>query len=279
MDRVAMFHALGPPADRDLEQPLRDALVQCVEPEEVCRAMDLSFAQAYFERRRLLTRVVKDMAAELLPCHRDLFEQLLNKFKLFEHRRQQSCLSALFTLADACPDLGRRRLIKRTLRSPSVSLRRQAYKSLRAAWDADCAQAVEAAWETERDSEAFELLLGVMPLAWLRDQIETAFSLDLKGRALARLAIRVAPSQPEVLDELFRKSAVSWAYASAKLGRPGDRRRLRAALEAAETCDDRSLVVWSIGQLRDWDLLLELHQLPGPTIEQILERHGVHRPV
>jgi hypothetical protein len=131
---------------------------------------------------------------------------------------------------------------------------------------------VEHAWALHRDPEAFELLIDHKPLAWLAEQINPAFEAGTKGRTLARAAIRLAPSVPSVLDRLFDVAPTSWAYASAKLGAPTDARRLRAVFDGAVDSDDRSLVVWSIGQLNQWDLLLELHQVPDRTLEQMLAR-------
>jgi hypothetical protein len=279
MDRVDTLLHLEPPADSSLEWPLRHALVQCLDPDEVCRAIDLKFDQPYFDRRRLLNRAVKDMQSVVAPCHLALFTQVLEGLDAAPHRKQQSALSTLFVLADAQPSSGRPTLISRTLAFPSISLRRQAYRSLRGSCDAEAVALVEAAWRRWRDPEAFELLVDVMTAEWLKDQTEELEAVDLKGRTLARFAIKVAPIQPDVLDRLFDRSPVSWAYASAKLGQPVSTDRLRVAFQSAESDDDRSLVVWSIGQLRDWDLLLEIHRLPGPTLEQILERGSGDRPV
>ena len=270
MDRAALLSRLPPPGDPAIEWPLRHALVQCLSPEEACRAIDLKFEQPYFDRRRLLNRISVDISAGLETCHVTLIDGLFEAYPSLPHRRQQSCASTLSWLLAGHPELGRRRLLHLLLSSPYVTIRRQACRALRTSWEPDCAASVLVAWSTHRDQEAFELLASRMPLDWLRDQVCEVFIPGVRGRILSRVAIRLAPSDPGILDRLYDVAPVAYAYAAAKLKAQPDRVRLRAAFDAAETADDRSLVIWCIGQLRDWDLLLELHRRPAPTLEEIL---------
>jgi len=260
MSRVATYDQLGPPTHLGLDGSFRTALVRCLSDEDACSGFNAAFSQHHLERRRLLNRIVRDLESGPRDCHFALAERLFSAFSVGAHRTKQSCAAALFVLTEACPQLGYARLLADVLSSPSVSLRRQGHRSLRHTWQPEFLGEVLKTWDQFRDPEAFELLAREMPQEWLAAAVDDAFVPGVRGRILARAAIRLAPTHPEVLERLFELSPASWAYSVAKLGGPFDVARLRDAFRQCEDLDDRSLVIWSIGQLRGWDLLLELHK-------------------
>ncbi|WP_434113344.1 hypothetical protein [Methylocaldum sp. GT1TLB] len=210
-----------------------------------------------------LKKVCADIDDSFAGCHRHLLKDLLAIFSEADSRGRQSLGYCLSTIADHVPAAERRTIQEFFLTSKYIGIRKRGYKSISA--DTDMAQdLVQKAWDRFADPECAWVIVKAFPIEFLvlhRAELATAFS---EGWQFARLYLRIAESEPNLLDELRNIDEISYCYVLAKLDR---KLPLKEAVKIVDKNlgDERfGLLVWSLGRLRMWEALQHVEsQLPA----------------
>jgi hypothetical protein len=254
------------------------AYCACLTPEEAAGLLLASAKDRLDIRDAVLRKVCADIDIAFAKSHEDVLDALVTTFTESDSRGRQSLGYCLSTLATHVPPPERRRIQTTFLRSKYIGIRRRAYKSISLGSDI-LFEEVQAAWQDYSDPECAWLIAKTFPADFLvahRAELEAVLT---EGWQLSRLYMRIAETNPSVLDELKSRDEISYCYVLAKLKKP-----LRAS-EAIQIVnqmsnDDRfGLLVWSFGQQRLWAVLQYIEaQLPAiqeRKIEALKKKHGL----
>jgi hypothetical protein len=233
---------------------LVSAYCSCLTAEEAAGLLLVSAENRLDIRDYVLRKVCADIDIAFIKCHEILLDELFDRFSSANSRGRQSLGYCLSTLAIHVALPERRRIQTTFLRSKYIGIRRRAYKSI--AQDPDIPfEEVQATWQLYTDSDCAWLIVKTFPIDFLlphRTELEAALTEDWQS---SRLYIRIAETNPTVLEDLKNKDEISYCYVLAKLKKPlGVNEAIKIANRTSN--DDRfGLLVWSFGQLGLWKAL------------------------
>jgi hypothetical protein len=239
------------------------AYCACLTPEEAAGLLLASAEDRVDVRDAVLRKVCTDIDIAFTKCHEDLLDALVARFSIADSRGRQSLGYCLSTLAIHVPPPERHRIQTAFLRSTYIGIRRRAYKSIALGSNIPFEE-VQATWQRYADPECAWLIVKTFPVDFLlahRAELEAALT---EGWQLSRLYMRIAETNPSVLDDLKSKDEISYCYVLAKLKRP---LQMSEAIQIANRTsnDDRfGLLVWSLGRLGLWAALQHIEaRLPA----------------
>jgi len=170
------------------------------------------------------------------------------------------------------------------LRSRFVGIRRRGYKSVSNDKAPDVSL-VKLAWQENRDPECAWLLVKLLPAGDLAPMKAEILPRLKEGWKLSRLFLKLAEFDRSAPDELERLDHISFCYVLAKIGRTISNEKAKDFVERSATDERLGLLVWSIGKMGLWEVLVWIQQnLPeiqikkyahlAPQDAQSLEPHG-----
>ena len=176
----------------------------------------------------------------------------------------------------ALPFNERRRIQSVFLEARFVGLRRRGYKSL-AGESEPPIHALRVAWEKFKDPECAWLLVKLLPLNGLVSLKGELTPHLAEGWKISRMYLRLAEIEPSAPEELLATDGVSYCYVMAKLGRSIPVARAKSILKRYATDERLGLLVWSLGKMQHWEVLIWLgKQLPefqDQRLAAIMARH------
>lgn len=257
---------------------LVSAYCSCLTAEEASELLLVSAENRLDIRDHILRKVCADIDVAFMKCHEDLLDELVARFSSADSRRRQSLGYCLSTLAIHVTPPERRRIQTTFLHSKYIGIRRRAYKSIVPGSDITFEE-VQAAWQSYSDPECAWLIVKTFPIDFLlthRAELEAVLA---EGWQYSRLYMRIAETNPSVLEDLKSKDEISYCYVLAKLKKP---LQVDEAIQIANRSsnDDRfGLLIWSLGQLGLWAVLQHIEtELPAIQKQQIgafKKKHGI----
>lgn len=259
MDRAAsieQFAASRKPVDiRDFV----NAMVRCLNPDETVNLLLNTAATSSPARAPALRKVCGDIADGAIADPAPLITILIDRVGSAAPRRRQSVAFCLLEVARACSTALRCQAQAFFGSSRYVGLRRRSYALYNPDHDPS-RQLLEQCWLEHRDVQAAWLIVKTFPPAFLVDEKAELLESLAEGWQLARFYLRIAESQPTAFEELLARDPISYLYVAAK-------RRVPPPLDIVEMIarenlsDDRyGLLLWSLGELGFWDVLVGLSQ-------------------
>ncbi|RTQ33331.1 hypothetical protein EJP69_17560 [Variovorax gossypii] len=235
------------------------AVARCLAPEDAATLLRDEATRTSSLRDALLRKVVEDAEAGVRREHHTLVRQLLRAVESADGRTSQILA---YSLSSLCPTLPRkkRRLVQEAfVRSRFVGIRRRGYRLIGKDKVPDLSIIV-AAWREWGDPECAWLLVKLLPAADLASmKSELLPSLD-QGWMLSRLFLRLAELDADFPDELERLDSVSYCYVLAKLGRTIPNEKAMSIVEQSAGDERFGLLVWSIGKMGLWEVLVAIQQ-------------------
>lgn len=235
------------------------AVARCLASEDAAALLRDEAARTSSLRDALLRKVVEDAEAGVRREHHTLVRQLLRAVESADGRTSQILA---YSLSSLCPTLPRnkRRLVQgEFLRSRFVGIRRRGYKLVGNDKVPDVSIMV-AAWREWGDPECAWLLVKLLPTAELASmKAELLPCLD-QGWKLSRLFLRLAEQDADAPDELERLDGISYCYVLAKLGCTISNEKAMSIVEQSAGDERFGLLVWSIGKMGLWEVLVCIQQ-------------------
>jgi hypothetical protein len=228
-------------------------------------------------RRAALRKVCADAEVQFLDIHRDLVESLEAEIDTVSRRVRESYAYCLLGIARVCtPDIELR--IQNVLAaSKYVGLRRRSYK-LYSPESAESRLTLEDGWRKHRDKEATWLIIKTFPAHFLISERGAIKERITEGWMLSRLYLRISEERPELACELLEVDSISYMYVAAKLRKVPAIDIVNRTIEANLGNERFDLLLWSIGELGLWDLLLAIGgRLPDVARAQTLRILGTHK--
>lgn len=233
------------------------ACVHCLSPHEAIDLLRIEAGKSSKLRDALLRKVVSDAAHEICAEHLQLTETLLQDLSSADARARQGLGYCLSSLHPTLPRKEQERIQAGFFSSRYVGVRRRGYKAANAVGWVQ-AELLLSTWEMYRDPESALLLIKLLPsehLLVMRWDLMPALS---AGWMRSRLYLRLAEVAPETVGELERVDGISYCYVLAKLGRELTVAQAKAIVKRFEGDEHFGLVVWSLGQMKLWQVLIWL---------------------
>jgi len=206
-------------------------------------------------RTAALRKVCADIASERLPGVSELIADLEQKIESGSPRKRQGyayCLLEIARAADAD-----NRITAQTFLSSSkyVGLRRRGYKLCDQ--EAPRSRAIlEQAWRNFGDPEAAWIMVKSFPLSTLLEEKSSFLAVLNEGWQRSKLFLRLAELDQKYTDDLLELDPISFVYVKAKLGQQVSSDILNTVLENSLGDDRIGLLLWSLGELKQWDQLV-----------------------
>lgn len=257
---------------------IEKAFCNCLNAEEAAELLNRVVTEKPAYRDAAVKKVCSDIENEFLVCHEQLVEDLTSQFKSADHRLRQSLGTVLSRLSEVAPSFIEQKIELFFLQSRYVGVRRRGYK-IAARRDKLDEKAVLKAWHEHGDYEAAWLITKFFPVSFLVENIKDIEQHFTEGWQFARLYLRIAEVQPNLLPRLKDRDPISYCYVLAKAGIEISDGEAFDIMESASQDERFGLFVWSLGKAGKWDVLKtidsKLLEIQERRMEQIMKQHGI----
>lgn len=231
------------------------AFVRCLNPEESVELLKRSLVGDTAIRRAALRKVCSSIENRSIIDPSGLLANLQHQVTSSEPRHRSGCAYCLLEVSRVCDGRVRCNIQSFLGTSRYVGLRRRSYKL----YEPNLLESralLEHAWHASHDREAAWLIVKTFPLEFLIENKMALVDVFTEGWQLSKLYLRLAEVEPPVVDELLKSDPVSYLYVMAKLGRKVARQTLLSILNVSLGDDRLGLVLWCMGELKEWDQLV-----------------------
>lgn len=256
MDRIKKVLKLNKEATGTFSSSLIGALAHCLSPSEVCDLLLVYDLGAGALRRALIRKLSIDITdAGYQACHRKFTDRLIELYYNVESRYRQSIAYVLSQLAENAPNDETHKIVEFFLSSKHLSSRRRAYKEVNRRWKDEYAPMLLNAWKQNQDTACAVVMCRHLTPAVLLENFD-ALAERLDGGKLSYLYQRCAPWRPELFDDLKKQQPSAYAYVCFKLGLKIADAEARKLIKSAPRDNTFGLLLWSLGKLGMWNVLL-----------------------
>jgi hypothetical protein len=254
MDRVSQIEELSKRHDQMDAGSIISALVRCLSFDESLEACRRSLEGASAIRTASLRRVCSDIR----HAHTNgsgFITELKGKILSGAPRRRAGYAYCLLEIARASDRSVKNDIQAFLCSSKYVGLRRRGYKL----YEPDCPhsrETLDRAWREFRDPEAAWLMVkGHAPVDLQREKSDLISVLS-EGWQLSRLYLKLAELDEAQVSDLLELDPITYVYVCVKLRRPVPHDQLTAILEDSLGDERLGLLLWCLGELRHWDLIM-----------------------
>jgi hypothetical protein len=243
-----------------LKGPLVGALTNCLDADEIANGlMNLPQSSPLFQRA--LFRTLARDEKRLVAVRKRVLRSLLNQIKQANYKDARTLariIAEFVTLG--MPPADYRHVTFALLNSRYSQVRGLGYKIVRqGACDCTLDSALKSVWLMFKDPLCADLIVNRMSDEFLLSEFDSLDSALTGTVPKARLYIRIAKRDPLLFDRLKKTDEVAWTYAIVKLGQPPISSKEAIALFwRNEIHPELALLLWCFGQMKLWDVLLEI---------------------
>lgn len=259
MDRIAQIEYFATQEVAQSVHGLVYAMVRCLDPDDAVKLLLRSVSTSTPVRTAAIRKVCAHITSGKLIDPAPLVAMFTAQIENGEPRRRESVAYCLLEIARACSPPLQRQVQAFFSASRYVGLRRRGYKL----YDAESEESrvlLERAWREYEDSGATWWIVKTFPVLFLVAEKDALLNTLTEGWQLSRLYLRMAESAPEILEELLELDSISYIYVTAKRGIPPPVEIVERVLDCSLGDDRLGLLLWSIGELGLWDVLVGVTQ-------------------
>ena len=257
MDRISYIEDIAAREQRLDDHGLVYALVRCLSPDDAATLLLRLVEVPTSIRTAAIRKVCSDIISGKLIDPTAVITTLMTRITECEPRRRESVAYCLLEIARVCEATLQRKVQALFGASRYVGLRRRSYK-LYVADSGESQVLLEQAWRQHRDHEAAWLIVKTFPTRFLLAEKNVLLNSLTEGWQLSRLYVRLAEAVPETLGELLALDPISYIYVAAKRGIPPPIEVVEQVLDLSLGDERLGLLLWSIGELGLWDVLLNV---------------------
>jgi hypothetical protein len=255
MDRIALIERVACRDGDDETRTLVNALVRCLEPAEVAALLLRCISAPAILRAAVIRKVRSDIETGRLSDATPLIDALSRAIANGEPRRRESVAYCLLQIALACPPKQQRRIQAFLGASDYIGLRRRSYKIYNMK-SVKSRALLEKAWRQNLDCEAGWLIVKTFPVEFLLAEKTALLQVLTEGWQLSRFYLRISEAFPDELAGLLDRDPISYVYVAAKLRIQLRTKLVKEVLDSSEGDSRLGLLLWSIGELGLWDVLV-----------------------
>ena len=232
------------------------SLIHSLTPEEACSYFDYTFKQNQRIRHYLLKKIYNDISKSYTIAHKKLIATLIKKLDEKGFGKKDCCSHSLNFLLSSLPKSVRTKIFKIFLFSKSNRNRDRAFKKLNAKWDNKYFEQVEQVWHSYHDFFCTQIILNHFPTTFLLENYKTILQ-HSKQYQISKLFLKVGAINIELVADLKKIDEISYCYVLAKLRKTLSDEEAKEILKDNYKDDRIGLLLWSFGQMRLWDRIVE----------------------
>lgn len=254
MDRVSKIEELSNDKGQIEAGSFVNALIRCLSFDESVEALRRSLEGSTAMRAAALRKICSDIQHGGANCA-TLISELQEKILHGAPRRRGGYAYCLLEVARASSRNVQNEVQAFLSCSRYVGLRRRGYKL----YDPECVQSrelLEQAWKKFHDREAAWLIVKGHPSAALLQDKNNLVNALTEGWQLSRLYLKLAEIDVTHIDDLLELDPISYVYVQVKLKRSVPDDQLNGILSDHIGDERLGLLLWCLGELRHWDLIV-----------------------
>ena len=260
MDRVNFLSTFKPIENDSTLKSIFSAMVFCLEPDQACSLLDVSFEQEYRKRLVILKKISHDIENQYSDCHTELLNRLMESLDNLLSNKRQSCGHYLTYLLNYVPDEIKHKIILFFLSSRWKSVRKRGYKYLLENWDDFWATQVEENWRKWSGFGAARLIIEYFPESYLVNNFDILLPILENTYFIRKFYLKVASSDSSKLNQIRSRDLITYTYILAKLNIKLDKNEALSILNESKADDRIGLLIWCFGQMGLWSVLQHVYQ-------------------
>jgi hypothetical protein len=232
------------------------ALIRCLDVNDAVKILKRSFSGNLLLRDASLKIVLEHSSKLWAEIYDRLITDIINKFKKLSPKHRGRAFYCLGELAQFAPSKTREVILHFLLTSRYVAGRRKGLSIIDPAEISYFNKEIENCAFTHGDVKAGLILIQHYEPAYLYENRRNILKILDAGWAVGKLYLRAAEHAPACIDELRHIDGVTFAYAKAKLNQTLSSDEIMSLIEEFRYDERLGLLVWSIGKMKHWDVLL-----------------------
>lgn len=260
MDRINFLSLFESIENDSILKSIFTAMVFCLEPNQACSILDVSFEQEYKKRLAILKKISHDIMIKYSDCHRELLSKLMGSLDNLPFNKRQSCGCCLTYLIDYVPDEDKQKIILFFLSSRWKPIRKRGYKYLLENWNDSWATQVEENWRKWADFGAARLLIDYFPESYLVDNFDILLPVLENTYFIRKFYLKVVSSDLSKLNQIRSRDLITYTYILVKVNIKLDDDEALSIFQESKTDDRIGLLIWCFGQMGLWSVLQNIYQ-------------------
>jgi hypothetical protein len=253
-------NSCSPVPTTSLRSAIAGGLLSCLSFDELLELLVSDSATDGRLRQKVLARAAD--AFDQLPAtaRRKAARRVLQLTMVTPYARRLTLEYLLELLYTRIPSPSRRVILRMFLESRMYRRRKRAYRMMRQDRRIRWKPMLAKAWRAWRDRDAAHLIVDQFESAFLLKHLEKLAS-DLDGGAgIPKLFLRVASEGPSVLAQLRKCDGITYGYVCARLSKAISVLEAKSLLKKYKDDARLGILVWSLGKLGHWNLLIDLSE-------------------
>lgn len=236
------------------QSQLLSSFISCLDSNDTCSFLDLTFCQDYFLRRLILKKIGNDIEDGLLACHKTLINNIIGSLNTLPNLKKQSAASSLAYLCDFLPENTQNEIILFLLGSKYIGVRKKGYKKVNKLNSAN-SWLIEQDWKIYHDFDCARILIDYFPIKFLETNLGEIQEKVLGTSYLSRLFIRLTQHDPLYLIKLRNIDEITFVYVSFKTKNIVSEELAYSIFENNKHSERIGLLIWCFGKMKFWATL------------------------
>lgn len=260
MEKADFIKSFEEITSASLRYTIFSAFVNCLNPEETCEVLDLSFRQDLYKRRAILRKLNNDLSQTFETFHKNLLNKMLEALPSLSYPKRESCARFINATYDNLPDVEKERVLIIFLKSRTKSLRDRAYKRLLYEWKSHVQDIFLDAWNTYKDNTCAGVIIKNFPEQFILNNFEDLRQMCSQSE-LREMFKRLAAINSTKLEILRAEDPITYVYIMVKLGKTITQEEITSIYKKCQSDDRIGLFIWCIGQMKNWNALDYIYTL------------------
>jgi len=243
------------------------SLLSCLSAQDVCKVLDTDFRQDNYTRRAILRRLRTAVETDVLPCHINLFQEIVTKFDILTSKDKRRCATFIGMLIVYMPINSQKQAILKFLKSKSKMTQRYAIGWIHSIkWDCDYQGLILKIWQQNQSTELAHLIINKCDPSILQEHYCDLSKVVQKTPMYNKLHLKIAPYDMSKVEAQKENNPVTYVYLMTKLGHKLDTAEAVSVYEKVLHMEGNTgLLIWCFGQMQLWDSLMKISGMPGPS--------------
>ncbi|WP_421238458.1 hypothetical protein [Aeromonas enteropelogenes] len=198
--------------------------------------------------------------------YEDVASELLHIAKISKYSIALSAIISLSVLFSSLKTKMQLSILYFLTNSDRVLFRRKAYKLMLEHYHDDYKHILIQSWQSYQEIECCRLMIEQLDAISLFHFRHDLISKCNEGWLISKLYIKLGKAYPEILSELRHINSDTYCYCLWKLNL---KLPSISAEELINTSYEQSFLIWCLGRLAEWDLIMDIFNLSNSTPQDI----------
>lgn len=233
------------------------ALINALPPEDAVNFFDLTFNNNAKIRERTAKKIAKDIAINKNEYHDKFIDDLFIILETKGIDYRGSCAYAIGLITEHLPNKEKKKVINRLLSSKYAEARKRAYKLIDPKDINHYEKIIKTLFSKYKENELVWFIINNLSDNYVYEHFEELFEL-CKDYQYVKLFLKATKVDPKLVYRLKVINEISYCYVIAKNKLYITDNELSELLLNNTKSKDFGLLIWSLGELGNWNQLKKL---------------------